>query len=235
MLVGELHGTNESPAFVAALSCKILNSGHSLKVALEIPSSEQERVRNYLASEGTETDRKAMLKGAFWATDVADGRSSLAMVNLIERLRYLRSAKLPLIDVITIDLPAGDAGPIEDRDRRMSEAFSAIVKTDSSHYVVGLVGNYHAKKTDGAPWNPHQRFMAGYLPAGSVTSLDVGYTGGSAWICAPDCGVSEVSASSQSARPGFAIHLETKDGGAYDGIYDVGPLTPSMPARGDGR
>lgn len=234
-LVGELHGTNESPAFVAALSCNILTRGHSLKVALEIPASEQERIRTYLASEGTEKDRKAMLAGAFWATDMADGRSSVAMANLIERLRYLRSVKLPLLDVVTIDLAAGDASPTEDRDRRMSEAFAAIIKTDGSHHVVGLVGNYHAKKTDGAPWNPRKRFMAGYLPAGSVSSFDVGYTGGSAWICVPDCGVSEVSASSQQASPGFAIRVESKDGGAYDGIYDVGRLTPSVPARADSR
>lgn len=36
-LVGELHGTNESPAFVAALACHILTSGHTLTMALEIP------------------------------------------------------------------------------------------------------------------------------------------------------------------------------------------------------
>jgi hypothetical protein len=100
--------------------------------------------------------------------------------------------------------------------------------------VVGLVGNYHAKKTDGAPWNPRTRFMAGYLPASALTTLDVGYSGGAAWICVPECGVSEMGSSSQTAAPGFSLHLVEKDGGAYDGVYGVGRLSPSLPARSGG-
>lgn len=230
-LVGELHGTNESPAFVAALACHILTSGHTLTMALEIPRTEQDRIRSYLLSNGSTADRAAMLKGEFWATDKADGRSSAAMVNLIERLRYLRSLKLPLIDVVTIDVAAGEDSA--DRDRLMSQAFERITKTPSD-YVVGLVGNYHAKKTDGAPWDPRTRFMAGYLPASDLTSLDVGYAGGAAWICIPECGVSEMGSSSQTIAKGFSLRFVAKDGGAYDGVYDVGRLSPSLPARSGG-
>lgn len=233
-LVGELHGTNESPAFVAALACHILTSGHTLTMALEIPRTEQDRIRSYLLSNGSAADRAAMLKGAFWAIDKADGRSSAAMVNLIERLRYLRSVKLPLIDVVTIDVAAGEDDAANDRDRLMSQAFDRITKTPSD-YVVGLVGNYHAKKTDGAPWNPRARFMAGYLPASALTTLDVGYSGGAAWICVPECGVSEFGASSKpAAAEGFSLRFVNKDGGAYDGIYNVGRLSPSLPARSGG-
>lgn len=199
----------------------------------EIPRTEQDRIRSYLLSNGTAADRAAMLKGEFWAPDKADGRSSAAMVNLIERLRYLRSLKLPLIDVVTIDVAAGEGDAANDRDRLMSQAFDRITKTPSD-YVVGLVGNYHAKKTDGAPWNPRMRFMAGHLPASALTSLDVGYTGGAAWVCVPECGVSEMGSTSQTAAPGFTIRLVAKDGGAYDGVYDVGRLSPSLPARSGG-
>lgn len=229
-LVGELHGTNESPAFVAALACHILTSGHTLTMALEIPHTEQDRIRSYLLSNGSAADRAAMLEGAFWATNKADGRSSAAMVNLIERLRYLRSLRLPLIDVVTIDIAAGEDDAGNDRDRLMSQAFDRITKTPSD-YVVGLVGNYHAKKTDGAPWDPHARFMAGHLPASALTSLDVDYTGGAAWICVPECGVSTLGTTSQTAAPGFSLRLVAKDGGAYDGVYGVGRLSPSLPAR----
>jgi hypothetical protein len=232
-LVGEMHGTNESPAFVAALACHILTSGRTLTVALEIPRTEQDRVRSYLLSSGSAADRAAMLKGAFWATDKADGRSSAAMVDLIERLRYLRSLQLPLIDVVTIDVAAGEEGAVNDRDRLMSQAFDRVTKTPSDH-VVGLVGNYHAKKTDGAPWNPRLRFMAGYLPPGGLTSLDVGYDGGAAWVCMPECGVTDFGASSKTAAQGFSLRLMDKDGGAYDGIYEVGRLSPSLPARSGG-
>jgi len=232
-LVGEMHGTNESPAFVAALACHILASGHTLTVALEIPRTEQDRIRSYLLSSGSAADRAAMLKGAFWDTDKADGRSSAAMVGLIERLRYLRNLQLPLIDVVTIDVAAGEDSGADDRDRLMSQAFDRITRSPSDH-VVGLVGNYHAKKTDGAPWNPRMRFMAGYLPPGGLTSLDVGYAGGAAWVCIPECGVSELGASSKTAAQGFSLRLGDKDGGAYDGVYDVGRLSPSLPARSGG-
>jgi hypothetical protein len=66
LLVGEVHGTVESPAFFAETACAALAGGRAVTVALEIPVAEQARLEAFLASPGGAADRAALLTGAFW-------------------------------------------------------------------------------------------------------------------------------------------------------------------------
>jgi hypothetical protein len=63
LLVGEVHGTAESPGFVAETACAALAGGRSVTVALEISVAEQARLDAFLASPGGATDRAAVLAG----------------------------------------------------------------------------------------------------------------------------------------------------------------------------
>ncbi|MGV6492816.1 hypothetical protein ACTUVK_003020 [Stenotrophomonas rhizophila] len=91
VLVGELHGTVETPALVGELACAAAADATPVTVALEMDPTEQARIDAYLASAGTAADRSALLAGRFWTRTMQDGRSSVAMAALIERLRSLRS------------------------------------------------------------------------------------------------------------------------------------------------
>ena len=65
------------------------------------------------------------------------------------------------------------------------------------------------------------------LPSGRVTSLNAGHHGGTAWVCNPDCGISELRDSSDGGPVGsIEIDEKTRPSG-HDGWYFVGPITAS--------
>lgn len=84
VVVGERHGTKEIPGFVAALACTALVDGRAVTLALEMPSSETDRLESYLASDGGATARSRLVTSPFWHRPLQDGRSSAAMVDLLE-------------------------------------------------------------------------------------------------------------------------------------------------------
>ena len=59
VMIGELHGTSEVPALVAALARHYVHSGPVL-VALEVHAAEHPRIRAYLASDGGVAARHAL-------------------------------------------------------------------------------------------------------------------------------------------------------------------------------
>ncbi len=63
LLLGELHGTQESPAFVLDVACHAAHSDLPLIVGLELRSNLQSGVDAFLDSKGSEEDRSALLSG----------------------------------------------------------------------------------------------------------------------------------------------------------------------------
>ena len=86
VLFGEIHGTEESPAFFGDAACAALARGAAVTAALEIPREERARIDAFLASAGTPDDRRALLAGAFWRRGYQDGRSSRATAAFLDRL-----------------------------------------------------------------------------------------------------------------------------------------------------
>ncbi len=78
VLLGEMHGTNESPQFLSDALCVALQNGHSVTVGLELPFSETERADVFLESSGDAEAEQRLLKGNFgekrlFALNVAHG------------------------------------------------------------------------------------------------------------------------------------------------------------------
>jgi hypothetical protein len=234
LLFGEVHGTVESPAFVANAACLALRTGRPVTVALEIWREERARVDAFLASAGTEADRAALLDGRFWTDAYQDGRRSQAMLGLLDDLRRLRQGGRPL-HVTLIDrqeMPAQS----QERDRWMAEGLAQAFEESPGSVVISLTGNVHSRITRGTPW------VADYEPAGFVlatmrpdlrlTALDFSAPDGTAWICTSD----EVS--SCQARPwrgegdgqGGRVVLHPQVTNGHGGVYSVGSLTASPPA-----
>ena len=94
-LLGEMHGTQQSPAFASSLACAVAARELEVVVGLELAPSAQKLVNRYLESEGHPADVEALLQHVTWTRSYQDGRNSLAMRDLIERVRLLKKEGNP--------------------------------------------------------------------------------------------------------------------------------------------
>ena len=238
VLVGEQHGTVESPAFVAALACLASRGGREVAVGFELTASEEGRFAAYLESDGGAAARAELLAGAPWrATGSGQyGATSEAMLGLLESLRLYRAAGRRLGFAL---FNRSGAGGSQARDRRMAETLGAIAAgRPEGGLLIALTGNIHSRLAPGTRWAPDYEPM-GYLvrrdwPDLRVVSLDVAHAGGSAWLCTPEgCGERRLRPRGEPAGDRFTItrHGEVQPDG-HHGRYWVGEIHASPPAVG---
>ncbi len=234
LLVGEMHGTIESPEFVGAVACAAIERRLGVTVALEVPREERARVVTFLGSSGTANDRAALLAGPFWQAEYQDGRRSQAMLALFDHLRRLRGSGS--LEVALIDRAESPATS-QARDRWMAEALMAALAERRHGFVVSLTGNVHSRLERGVPWDPDFE-PAGFIvrsaqPLLDLVSLDVSYARGSAWICrsaeAASCGVREFGGRGAEQGGRVVLFPAVRDG--YGGVYEVGAVSASLPAK----
>ncbi|WP_342117336.1 hypothetical protein [Pseudoduganella sp. OTU4001] len=227
ILVGELHGTNEMPAFVSGLACSLLSQGRKVVLALEISSDAQPELDDYLVSDGGETVRHPLLASAFGK--MKDGRGSEAMMAVIEQARVLRKAGAPLI-LAAMDMrrsqfavPPGEKWNPATRDRIMAENVAALARSNPDAVVLSLTGNLHATKQTKLSYPPMGYLLSQQMPA---FSLGLAHSGGSAWVCMGvvdgklQCGETKMSGVSGGI-----------DVGGFDREVRLGGITASPPAR----
>ena len=233
LLLGEMHGTEQSPAFLANAVCLALTAGLPVTVALEIPREETSRVDAFLSSPGGEKDRDALLAGPFWRADYQDGRRSRAMFDLLERLRQLHQSGRP-VRAELLDRADPPATSVE-RDRRLAEALGEAFDKTPEGVVIGLLGNIHTRIRPGVPWDPGYETAGSVLlkerPSLRVTALDVSYRGGEAWTCTTaetsSCQVRAIRGRPEDPPSGIEIYREIANG--HHGVYRVGDLRASPP------
>jgi hypothetical protein len=245
LLLGEQHGTREVPAFVGALGCHVASAGVPVVVGLELPREEQRALRRYLKSDGGKEARASLVEGGFWRRPYQDGRSSEAIVALVERLRVLRTQGLS-VSVFAYDAP----GQGSQRAAAMAQRVLEVRKTAPKSTFLLLSGNVNARTTRGAEWDETFTPMGWHLVRAKqpVRTLDLRYSRGTAWGCnlvagegqKLDCGANP--AVPPPARQGDKVIFRgprafvelTPEHGheGYDGIFYVGPLTASPPAVG---
>lgn len=218
---GEMHGTEESPRFASDAACQAAKQG-PVQLGLEIWRDEQPRIDRYLKSRGDKAARDALLAGPFWAQH--DGRSSRAMVSLIDRMRVLRGQGAP------ISIVAYDVIDKPDRDLAMAEA--VLAARDPKARFVGLSGNIHSRR---AKWHDLVPLVAHLVAKGvTVATHDVSASGGTLWGCVstddhePVCGEHPMGNDDESGAP-WSLGAARDD--AHDGIYFVGATTAAAPAR----
>ena len=206
-----------------------------MRVGLEVPTEEGERVAEFLASAGTLADRAALLAGPFWTDVYQDGRRSQSMAALFETLRSWCAAghdlRVELLDGV------GLAFRPQERDRTMANRLAHAHRADPQAVVIALLGNIHTRATRGTPWSADYE-PAGFLlsqlePTLRITALDLSRPAGTAWLCTTadpsSCGERTVGGTA-SERPPNSVWLfpEMRDG--HQGAYRVGSLTASPPA-----
>jgi hypothetical protein len=232
LLVGEVHGTAQSPAFVAETACAALAHGRAVSVALEIPVAEQARLAAFAESAGTPADRAALLSGDFWRDPFQDGRRSEAMLALLERLRTFRKAGRK-VTVVPIDPGPGGVPSWQEREKSMAERLRARLAAAPGDLLVVLTGNLHTRLKPRVDYAYMGSVLAEGSPGLRLAALDVAYTGGSAWICQGDepaaCKATELGSKAGAAR-GEVVTFPNIDAAGYTGVYGVGELSASPPA-----
>jgi uncharacterized protein (TIGR03067 family) len=233
LVLGELHGTVESPAFVGDVACHAAESGLDVVVALELSHAAKSDVEAFLRSPGEPADRNDLLSGSLWQRSYQDGRTSRAMADLLGGLARLRgeghSVHVALFD-------AQPAGGGQARERAMAANLASSIEASPEAMHIVLTGDAHSRITKGSRRSPDYEPM-GYLLSRTIDverliSLNVSHGGGSAWICAPDCGVALLGGRGPERRWTIEIDEATRPAG-HHGWYGVGTIAASPPAVGE--
>lgn len=105
-MLGDLHGTHETPQLAAELACALARSGTPVTLAIEMPHDEQVALNAYLASDGGDAARGALIARPFWQLR-RDGTASVATLEMIDRIRALRQRGAQL-SILAIDASRSD-------------------------------------------------------------------------------------------------------------------------------
>lgn len=222
---GEIHGTNEIPDLVGSHLCALVASGRAVLLGLEIPAEEQTRIDAFLQSSGSAEQVQALLGGPHWRTARPDGRSSQAMLRLLELVRTLK--QLPDSKVRVVAFDTWNLDPL--RDTVMAKNLAAARASVGDESTVVLTGNLHALKTRGSRFDAEFESMAYVMRRSKPVTINVTPLTGTAWFCGPDCGVQTFS-QKQATQPAEGLHLGKSLTNDYSGQFFIGRTSASLPA-----
>ncbi|MHA7634521.1 hypothetical protein [Corallococcus sp. M7] len=237
LLIGEQLGSNEVPDVVGHVVCQAARTGLAVVLGLSLPETEQARVDKYLSSPGAPADQDALLEGRFWTRTYQDGRSSRAVMDLIDRVRALRAAGLR-VTVVAYDTDVLNGS---ERDAAQAQVWTKRRAAKPDEVQVVLAGNTHTQMRKGTQWDPSFTPMAHLMKEHrSLVVLEMSYAQGLRWGCDLDrdsklvCGiVGATPAPEVAARPGLSPYIqlrETAPNEPFQGLLYVGKLTASLPA-----
>lgn len=226
VIVGEMHGTNETPDAFANLVCLAAKARGPVTVAIEYPADMQPVLDAWLASDGSDAARAALLAGPFWRKPMQDGRTSIAFLRMLDRLRLMHLAGT-VLSVRGFDAP-WDGSDKRDRNAAMADRLTKIADTVPGLTLV-LVGNYHAIIREIPSPRGAVHPAASLLPADKRVAVDVAGAGGSMWNCQM-AGCHLYDYGPQPSGPAV-IAPDTSPDRRYDVIYTLGrPFTGAEPA-----
>ncbi|ENE1253220.1 calcium-binding protein [Stenotrophomonas maltophilia] len=185
LILGEFHGTRETPLLVRELMEAYAADGTPVRLALELPTDENAALATYLVSSGTAKARAALRGTPYWSvrSRMHDGRRSKDMLDLIEAARALRTRGRD-VQVFGFDrvLPAETAGSGA-RDRAMAEEVRVRAQAlPNNARLLVLTGNVHGMRT--------QPKMIAYPPMTALLNdlelynVRIEARGGEGWGCA---------------------------------------------------
>ncbi|MCY1032105.1 hypothetical protein OV207_11600 [Corallococcus sp. BB11-1] len=239
LLVADPLGTRELPEAATRMLCDATEKKLSVALALSLPSEDQPALDEYLASAGTNSDLERLLVvSSFWRRVYQDGRSSGALLRLIEQARRLR-ARGNAVTVLAFDSNTASGNA---REEEMAKNLIAYRKANPDVWLLALAGDVHVR-TKPVSWNkdfePLGSRLTKAVPSSPVKALEVGFTRGSQFSCRfnvweqVECNVYALSPSADVRQePGtprkVALFSAPSDKGFHGRIY-VGALNASPP------
>ena len=243
LLLGEIHGTAETPALFSDIIC--LASSRPLVVGVEWPADSQQALDAFLLAADEKAARTRL--HAAPALRRPDGRGSRAMIAMLMEIWHLRQAGRP-ISLFAFDYEIGAPGTSNEREIRMAALLSEAARRRPDALVVALTGLGHADKTGFTSFTPPFRSMVQHLPETETVSIAMLVHGGEAWTCRRSatgatlpCAAMEIPSRTPirprglgAGSPGFDASLST--GGRYTAspagpeIHLTGPAVPMTSA-----
>lgn len=232
VIVGEIHGTQEVPAFVSGLACSYLRAGRPVVLGIEQLTTIQPALDRYMASDGSAEERKLLAASAIGS--LRDGRGSMAMLEMIESARQLAKAGAPL-NVHAFDPDADfevwrvDPARAElQRDSGMAANILAKQNANPGAVSVNLMGNSHSSRKLGGAYVAANFEPAAYQVAKQAATFEVkiAQQGGQSWYCSGKRGKPVCEAQDLATLP-----LEEQDKGSADVIVALGATKASPPMR----
>lgn len=220
VVVGDLHGTNESPAVFHDLACAFANDpGKGGRfIGLELP----ETFDAYFAKPSTSL--KAMLADEFW-NRMGDGRHSAAMRSMVAQLMQMHPVLSGRVRLVALERRPIDAAG--------AEKLGALLSKTSDSRALVLIGNAHARKTRMRQQRV-EPFAFVLQKAGiDVLALDAQAGSGSGWACLPDCAARPVTPRANGDEVKIVVDRCSSPDCAYDGYYYVPRLTVSKAWKED--
>jgi hypothetical protein len=227
VVVGEMHGTNETPAIFEDLVCSARITQRPIIVGVEL--RDQDAIDVVMGSGGSGTHEAAihdLLSRREWRS--SDGRTSRAMLMLLEELRALKLQGIVAGVVAFSQAQEGDSDA--EREERMASALLSAAKRNPNALVIALTGNVHACKKTLPEIGPYP-LMASFLPSAETVSLFVTDWGGEAWTCdGTGCGPHRFGSAGALNR-GITLSQSASPLPGFDGVLSTGlKATASSPA-----
>lgn len=235
VFIGDQHGSVETPAFLGDLACHVMATGRPVVIAMEYSAEDQQVLDAFLKTSDEPAASRLLTGTPYWTTN-RDGRASSAMRDALLTIRRNARAggKVKLIAYDT------KVDTWQQRDPASADLLIGRRNTDgAAAYWIVFGGNVHARKTrgltgPGVPPEYAQHEHLGYLLRDwHLVHLNAAYRGGASWACtgaAPgNCSVHQHGQGCSTDCPPHTLIRLTNSDPAYDGVYDVGKLTPSPP------
>lgn len=213
ILVGEIHGTEETPAEFGNIVERLARRDHPVNVGLELPQTALDVPCGGPVPEDS-----------YWKRPMQDGRTSGAMIRLVCRLRdFQRRGLVRLFGIVPETPPQDDGHPY----------YAAIRRNLAGHAekTLILLGNFHSRRVPGGL--PQMLEADG----ASVTALTVSSPTISAWNCrgAARCGTGGMTATFcavEAERPTIVLGERAGMGPSaqWDGCLVFPSLSASPPA-----
>ncbi|MBJ6762175.1 hypothetical protein JGU66_15485 [Myxococcaceae bacterium JPH2] len=239
LMLADPLGTRELPEAATRLLCDATARDVPVSLALSLPASEQRILDAYMTSEGRPADLERLLRdSAFWRRAYQDGRSSSAMLRLVEQARRLRASGRT-VSVIAFD---SDAASGNAREAEMEQHLMAHRAKNPDAWTLVLAGDVHVR-TVSVRWDrkfePLGARLSHQLGADSVKALDVGFQRGTQFACRFNvwekvaCDTFALSPNAEARQGmdtprGVRLFSETNDKGFHGRLY-VGTLSASAP------
>ena len=254
IVFGELHGTQQAPAFVGSLACALATKGDRILLAVEKDATDDAALQAAWTLSGDQFG-KALAKIGWVGRQ--DGVASKAMFAMLVDLHELKEEGLP-IGVVAFNGDRDEAqakryadlagqGPHE---AAQAENIAHAAEQGNYDRVLVLVGNFHAGKQrvnwDGVQFDPMAARLNGF---GNTLTLNMQYAAGTSWACirkataaardetsltedAPTCGLHPMRGNADLNRSPFISVTSPTDGDPlpnYNGFFWVGAITGSPP------
>jgi len=187
LLLGEIHGTNEVPAYTSSLIRTLTRQSH-LVVGLELNDDSAG-----LPCESGKLRARGKPVPASWSYALADGRSSVAMAKLVCQAKELE--RKGLLSLVYLEGPGRD----RDFDSKAAGYLDRVLKRYPNARALVLTGNFHA--LNNRPSMAWALRNLGY--AVTTTTVSSGDRKAAAWQCQRDgCGLKSLDAALCPEHPG---------------------------------